>query len=104
MPLVIARETEILMVETAALREERAAVAAEVRKAEEMLKAAEYGALAEERGSPLNILMLDGNTVAQIRSLAVKLEDIARRAGHVGRCKSDPVAFFYQISACYEEK
>jgi hypothetical protein len=102
MPLVVAHVTEVLKLETAALEEERVALAEELRKAEEMLKAAQYGALSQEPGNPTHVMIFDGYTSGRIRTLAVKLEEITKRAAHVGHCKSKPMAYFYQISECYE--
>jgi len=104
MPLVYAHDTEVLKLEAAAFEEERAALAVEVGKADELLRAAQYGATSQEPGNPLNIMSLDGNIASQIRTLAIKLEDIVKRAGEVGHCRSKPLEFFYQRPSCFGVK
>jgi hypothetical protein len=70
-------------VEAAALEEERMALAAQVRSADQHLLAAQYGAVAQELGNPTHIAMLDRLVVNDIEVLANKLEDIAKRAAFV---------------------
>lgn len=86
MPLLNAREAEILTVETAALDEERAAVAEDVRKADQLLVAARYGVTSQELGNPVHIMALDQQTVGQIGALAAKFEEIVTRRAIVAHC------------------
>jgi hypothetical protein len=84
MPLLHSRDAEILKVETAALEEERAALAEEVRTAEPHLLAAKYGAASEELGNPIKIGALDH--AGEIEVLATKFEEVVKRAALVTHC------------------
>ncbi len=86
MPLLRARDAEVLQVEAAALEEERQALAEVVRSADAQLVAAQYGATAQEPGNPLRIANLDGHVVGEIGALADRLEAAARRAALVTHC------------------
>jgi hypothetical protein len=86
MPLLLARDAEVLQVEGAALEEERAALAAQVRSADQHLLAAQYGAASQELGNPTHIAFLDQIIVNDIKVLASKLEEVAKRAALVTRC------------------
>lgn len=99
----VARDAEVLAVESLALEEERAAVAEEVRTADRHLQAAQYGALSQELGNPMPIGFLDGTAVRHITELAEKFEDIVKRAAFVTHCGTD---YFTQFGAltCYGER
>jgi hypothetical protein len=86
MKLLVARDAEVLAVETPALEEQRAAVAEEVRAADQHLQAAKYGALSQELGNPMQIGGLDAAAVRRITELADKFESIVQRATFTTRC------------------
>jgi len=86
MPLLLARDAEVLRVEAAALEEERAALAVQVRSADQHLLAAQYGAASQELGNPTHIAMLDGTIINDIRVLATKFEEVVKRAALVTHC------------------
>jgi hypothetical protein len=84
--LLVARDAEILAVETPALEEQRAAVAEEARTADQHLQAAQYGALSQEMANPTTIGSLDSAALSRITELANKFEDIVTRATFTVRC------------------
>lgn len=86
MPLLRARDAEVLQVEAAALEEERKALAEAVRTAEAQLVAAQYGATAQEPGNPMRIATLDSHVVGEIGRVADRLEAVAKRAARVAHC------------------
>lgn len=96
MPLLLARDADVLRVEAAALEEERTALADEVRKAEPHLQAAQYGAASQELGNPHKIAALD--RASDIKALAAKFEDVVKRAALVTHCGQK---FLASASACY---
>lgn len=97
MPLLLARDAEVLKIEAAALEEERAVLAAQVRSADQHLLAAQYGAVSQELGNPTHI-MLDQFIVNEIQGLATRLEDIAKRAALVTHCGQKILG---SASSCY---
>ncbi len=92
MPLLRARDAELLQVEAAALEEERKALAAQVRSGEAQLVAAQYGATAQEPGNPVRIASLDSTLVGEITQLAERYESVVRRAALAARCSENPAA------------
>ncbi len=86
MQLVYARDAEVLKVEAAAFAEERAVVTMEVRRADDLLRAAEYGAPSQEVGNPVHIGMLDAHAVNLIGALARKFGGIVTRAAFATHC------------------
>lgn len=63
-----------------------AALAAQVRTADQHLTAAQYGAASQELGNPSNTLFLDQHITNEIKTLAARFEDVARRAALVTHC------------------
>jgi hypothetical protein len=86
MPLLRAHDAEVLALQTAVFEEERAAVAADVRKADGLLVAADYGATSQELGNPLPIGMLDAAAASQILALAATFEEIVKTGALVAHC------------------
>ncbi len=86
MQLVYARDAEVLKVEAAAFAEERAVVTLDIRRADDLLRAAEYGATAQEVGSPVHIGMLDAHAVDLIGALARRFEKIVTGAAFATHC------------------
>lgn len=97
MPLLLARDAEVLQLEAAALEEERTALAAQVRSADQHLLAAQYGAASQELGNPTHIAMLDGYIINDIQVFATKFEEVVKRAAIVSRCGTQ---FLASASGC----
>jgi hypothetical protein len=85
-PLRIAHDSQVLQLEVAALDEERVAIAAQVRSAEQHLLAAQYGALSQELGNPTQILVLDQTTANDIKALAIRFEEVVKRSAAATGC------------------
>ncbi len=100
MPLLRARDAEVLQVEAAALEEERKALAEAVRGADVQLVAAQYGATAQEPGNPMRIANLDGHYVGEIGALADRLDAVAKRAALVAHCGEKVLA---GAAGCYAQ-
>jgi hypothetical protein len=98
MPLLLARDAEVLRVEAAALEEERTTLAAQVRSADQHLLAAQYGAVSQELGNPSHILYLDQTILNDIKVLATRLEEVAKRAAFVTHCGAK---FLGHAASCY---
>ncbi len=98
MPLLYARDAEVLRLEAAAVEEERAAMAEEVRTADQHLLAAQYGAASQELGNPAHILFLDQHIAEEIKVLATKFEDVVTRAAFVTHCGLE---YFVDTKGCY---
>jgi hypothetical protein len=96
-PLLLARDAEVLRIEAAALEEERSALAAQVRSADQHLQAAQYGALSQELGNPAYVAMLDQFIVNEIQVLAMKFEDVVKRAAWLTQCGQKALS----STACY---
>lgn len=86
MPLLQARDAEVLQVEAAALDEERNALAAQLRTADTHLLNAQYGALSQELGNPTHIMYLDQIYSGDVKALANRLDEVVKRAAVAARC------------------
>jgi hypothetical protein len=86
LPLMIARDNEILKVRRTALLRERAAIAADVRTADGHLIAARYGAASQSQANQSRIRSYDGAVVSEIAQIVYQLEDAARSAAVVTHC------------------
>lgn len=100
MPLLYTRDAEILQVEAAAVEEERAALAAQVRTADAHLLAAQYGGLSQELGNPTQIGYLDMIYVGEIKALVVKFEELTKRAAYITHCGTS----YLVSSTCYGQQ
>lgn len=101
LPLLLARDAEVLKLEATALETERAALAERVRAADPQLRAARYGAASEELGNPMSILFLDQVVADELRSFATKLAEVAKRAAFVTHCGQ---AYLTNPSDCYSKR
>ncbi len=101
LPLLLARDFEVLQVEAAALEAERAALVERVRAADPQLRAARYGAASEELGNPMSILFLDQVVAGELQSFATKLAEVAKRAAFVTHCGQ---AYLTNPSDCYTKR
>ncbi|MBK8229032.1 MAG: hypothetical protein IPK72_00320 [Candidatus Eisenbacteria bacterium] len=101
MRLLLARDAEVLKVEAAALERDRTALAERVRAANPHMLAARYGAASEELGNPMNILFLDSVAQGEMRTLASKLAEVAKRAAFITHCGQ---AYVRTPSDCYAKQ
>jgi hypothetical protein len=86
LPLMIARESEILRIRAAALRGLRDAAAPGVGNADRLLIAAGYGATAKSNVSRQQISAYDASIVGDLQLLITHIEESAEQAAHVVRC------------------
>jgi hypothetical protein len=86
LPLMIARENEILAVRRSALQRHRAAVAPEVQAAERHLAATQYGAAAKSNTNLMRITGYDGAAVGEVQQLLTRIEQTVKSAAIVPNC------------------
>lgn len=86
MPLLLARDAEVLKLEAVALEQERTALAERVAAADAHLTAAQYGANSQELGNPMQILFLDQMMVEDMRTLTTRLAEVTKRAAYITHC------------------
>ena len=86
LPLMIARENEVLAVRRAALQRHRAAVAPEIQAAERHLAATQYGAAAKSQTNLMRITGYDGVAVGEVQQLLTRIEETVKRAAIVPNC------------------
>jgi hypothetical protein len=86
LPLMIARETEILQVRAAALRDLRAAMAPGIGRADSLLTAAGYGATARSSLFRQQIGGYDASVVGDLQLFITRIEESTEQAAHVVRC------------------
>jgi hypothetical protein len=86
LPLMIARENEILGVRRLALQRHRAAVAPEIEAAERHLAATRYGAAAKSQTNLMRITGYDGVAVGELQHLLQRIEESVKRAAVVPQC------------------
>jgi hypothetical protein len=86
LPLMIARETEILGVRRTALQRHRAAVAPEIQAAERHFAATQYGAAAKSQTNLMRITGYDGVAVGEVQHLLARIEETVKRAAIVPNC------------------
>jgi hypothetical protein len=84
--LMFTHDAEVLQVELAALGQERAALAEEVRTTDQHMLASQYGAASQEPGNPINILTLDAAATSHIGAMAKRFADIVMRHGEIAHC------------------
>ncbi|MCC7141165.1 MAG: hypothetical protein IT349_03595 [Candidatus Eisenbacteria bacterium] len=101
LPLLLARDTEVLKLEAATLAKERAALVERVRAADPKLRAAKYGAASAELGNPMSILFLDQVVAEEIRTFATKLDEVTKRAAFVTHCGQ---TYLTNPGDCYAKK
>lgn len=86
LPLMIARDTEVLRVQRAAVQRQKAAVAADLKTADRLLVAAQYGAQSLSQANQGNIVAYDGAALAEIGFIVERITDSVRRAAVVTHC------------------
>lgn len=91
LPLMVARETEILQLRRAALQRQRAAVAPDVATAEQHLQATEFGLASRSQVNQGFITGYDGAIVAEIQGLLDRTLDAVKSAAVVPHCGTQVV-------------
>jgi hypothetical protein len=86
LPLMIARDNEILKIRRAALLRERAAIAADIRTADGHLVATRYGAASRSQVNQSRIRSYDAAALGAIMQIVYQIEDSARSAAVVTHC------------------
>jgi hypothetical protein len=86
LPLMIARDTEVLRVRKASLQAQKAVVAAEVKKADPLLVAARYGASSVSQAHQGSITAYDAALLAEIGQLIERITESVRSAAVTTHC------------------
>jgi hypothetical protein len=86
LPLMIARDTEILRIRRAALAKHRALVLAELKTADSHLVATRYGLGSTSHLNQRTIVGYDGAALAEIEALIVRMQDIVKSAAITAHC------------------
>jgi hypothetical protein len=86
LPLMIARDTEVLRLQRAAVQRQKASVAADLKTADRHLVAAQYGAQSISQAHQASIAAYDGAALAEISQLVERITDSVRRAAVVTHC------------------
>jgi hypothetical protein len=86
LPLMVARDTEVLRLRRAALQRHRAALADEIRLADRHLGAAQYGAASQSQVNQMQLVAYDGAVVAELQQVLVRLHDSVKSAAAVTHC------------------
>lgn len=91
LPLMVARETEVLRLRTAALQKQRAWLAAELAPVDRHLAATAFGARSTSRVHREQIVAYDVSAVGEIQALHDRLAEAVRRAAVVVQCGKQAV-------------
>lgn len=91
LPLLVARETEILNLRRAAVQRQRAAVAPDIATAEQHLQATEFGLASRSQANQGFITGYDGAVVAEIQGLLDRTIDAVKSAAVVPHCGTQAV-------------
>jgi hypothetical protein len=91
LPLMIARDTEILKVRGAALKREKASIAETVRTADRHLLATQFGAASQSQANQSRIIGYDAAVLGDILLILDRLEESVRSASIVTNCGSQVV-------------
>jgi hypothetical protein len=86
LPLMVARDTEILRIRRAAVQRQRTGVAAEIKTADKHLLASQYGALSNSQVNQGRIVAYDSAAIAELQRLILRITDSARSAAGVVHC------------------
>jgi hypothetical protein len=86
LPLMIARDTEVLRIRRGALQRQRAAVTDEIKTADKHLVASQFGALSQSQANQGRILAYDGAAIAEISQLIDRVSDSVKSAAVVAQC------------------
>jgi hypothetical protein len=95
LPKIIARETEILRIKAAAIEEQRAALAADVRTADKHFLASKYGLAAQQPGYAGTIALYDGSIVGEMQVLITRIEETVKPAAFWSYCGQQAVRISY---------
>ncbi len=98
LPLLVARDTEILVSQGAVFEQERTAAGAAIRAANKHLLTTSYGAASDSQAHRTNIIGYDGAALAEIELLLDRQEEIVRQAGHRTNCGKQIV--MVPLAAC----
>ncbi|MCE4556248.1 hypothetical protein [Pelomonas cellulosilytica] len=91
LPLMVERETEILKLRAAALRQQRAWVAATIKPIDAHLSATAFGDKSTSRVHREQILAYDLSAVGEVEAVSDRLLDAVRHAAVVVRCDKQAV-------------
>jgi hypothetical protein len=86
LPLMIARDTEVLRIRRAALQRQRAAVTEEIKTADKHLVASQFGALSQSQVNQMKIVAYDGAAITEISQLVDRIVDSVKSAAVVVQC------------------
>jgi hypothetical protein len=86
LPLMVARDTELLRIRRAALQRHRAALADEIKVADKHLVASQYGALSQSQVNQMKIVGYDGAAMGEITLLIDRITDSVKTAAAVTHC------------------
>ena len=86
LPLMIARDTEVLRIRRAALQRQRGAITEEIKTADKHLAASQFGALSQSQVNQMKIVAYDGAVVAEISQLVDRIGDSVKIAAVVTQC------------------
>jgi hypothetical protein len=91
LPLMIARDTEILQVRRAALLREKNSIAADIKTADRHLLATQFGALSQSHANQSRIVGYDAAALGEIMQIIERVEASALDASIVTNCGSQVV-------------
>ena len=91
LPLLVERDTQILRLRVQALQRQRAAVAAELKQAEQHLQATQYGQLSVSTVNQNRLIGYDAAAVGEVLHLIDRIVDTAARAAVVTHCGAQAV-------------
>lgn len=86
LPLMIARDTEILKVRRAALQREKSSIAGDIKTADRHLLATQFGALSQSTANQSRIVGYDSAALSDIALILERVEASARDASIVTNC------------------
>lgn len=86
LPLMIARDTEVLRIRRTALQRQRAAVTEEIKAADKHLTAAQFGALSQSQMNQRKIAAYDGAAIGEISQLIDRNTDSVKSAAATTQC------------------
>ena len=86
LPLMIARDTEVLRIRRAAVQRQRASVAEGLKAADRDLLATQYGRLSQSQVNQGRLVRYDGAAIGELQSLINHITDSARSAAVVVHC------------------
>ncbi|MGY4830945.1 hypothetical protein ACVNIS_20400 [Sphaerotilaceae bacterium SBD11-9] len=86
LPLMVARDTEVLRIRRAAVQRQRASVADGLKTADQHLLATQYGALSQSQVNQGRLVTYDGAALGELQALITRITDSARSAAVVVHC------------------